>query len=103
MNTITGTIDQFIGADGESRDWTVKLNETDITDAGAIDGLGGVGDTVVGTVWTIGGTAADKDGEWSGTMREQGTDGVPGAATGTFHSTYGTAGAMVGAFGANKQ
>ncbi len=102
-NTISGTIDQFVGADGESRDWTVKLNETDSTDGGLIDGLGGAGGTAVGTVWTIGDDAADKSGSWSGNLREQGTDGVPQVATGTFDSTYGTAGKMVGAFGANEQ
>ncbi len=102
-NTISGTIDQFVGADGESRDWSVKLNETDITDAGVIDGLGGPDDTQVGTVWTIGDKAAAKSGLWSGALREQGDDNVPQAATGAFYSEYGPAGKMVGAFGANKQ
>ena len=102
-NTISGTIDNFVGADGESRDWSVKLNETDITDAGVIDGLGGAGDTAVGTVWTIGGEAAAKSGSWSGNLREMGDNNVPDVATGTFHTQYGHGNSMVGAFGANAE
>ena len=99
-NAITGTIDNFIGADGQSRDWEVDLRGSPIADTG------GIGDTTDGTVWTIGGTASAADGQWSGTLRSNGTDGVPQVATGTFYSTYGTAGGegrMIGAFGANKQ
>ena len=99
---ITGTINNFVGGDGESRDWSVELK------AAAIAGDGGIARTGANqtdndTVWTIGGTAASASGEWSGNLREEGTDGVPKAATGTFYSEYGTAGRMVGAFGANKQ
>ena len=97
-NEVTGTIDNFIGADGEMRDWSVKLNEGAATDAGVISGP--ADDQ---TVWTIGDNAADASGSWSGNFREQGDDGVPEAATGTFYSEYGTAGRMVGAFGANEQ
>ena len=94
---ITGTIDQFIGADGESRDWSVKLNGSAIADGG------GIGAATDGTEWTIGGTAADDSGIWTGSLQENGDDGVPEIATGTFYTQYGTAGKMVGAFGANKQ
>ena len=100
--TISGTIDMFMGADGESRGWMVELKETDISSAGVIDGTDA--DTApVGTVWTIGEKAAKTSGEWSGALQELGTDGVPKVATGTFDAWYGTAGRMVGAFGANKQ
>ena len=102
-NAITGTIDQFIGADGMARDWSVKLNGSPITNTG---GIGEAGDTTAGnamTEWTIGGTAADDAGTWTGNLRNNGDDGVPKVATGTFYSEYGTAGKMVGAFGANKQ
>ena len=44
-------------------------------------------------------TAAD--GEWSGMPHDDGDDGVPRVATGTFCSTYDTTGCTVGAFGAN--
>ncbi len=94
---ISGTIDQFIGADGEARNWSVDLMGSPITDTGEI------GDTTSGTRWTIDGTAARLSGQWSGALREQGTDGVPNVATGTFHSWYANTGRMVGAFGANKQ
>ena len=106
-HTISGTISNFMGADGMARDWSVKLNETDISDAGVIDGLGGdANDEQVGTVWTIGETAGGTTGQWSGNLHEEGDDGVPAIATGTFHSTYGHGGndgVMVGAFGANKE
>ena len=94
---ITGTIDEFIGADGESRDWSVKLNGSTIGDTGLI------GDSSGGTEWTIGGNAADDSGQWTGNLRNNGDDGVPKVATGTFYSEYGTAGKMVGGFGATKQ
>ena len=99
---ITGTIDMFIGADGESRDWSVKLNGSDIGDDGGI-GNAGDGTDNVATVWTIGGAAADASGNWTGTLRNNGTDLVPQVATGTFYSEYNGAGRMVGAFGVNKQ
>ena len=37
-DTITGTIDQFMGADGQSRNWSVELKESVIADGGAISG-----------------------------------------------------------------
>ena len=102
---ITGTIDEFIGADGASRDWSVTLNASTVSDTGGIAGdpeTAGNTDNQM-TVWTIGDTAADAGGQWSGDLREQGDDGVPAIATGTFHSIYGTSGSMVGAFGANEE
>ena len=97
-HTISGTIDDFTGADGESRDWSVELKEATVADGGAI-----AGPATEGTVWTRGETAADASGTWSGALREQGDDGVPDIATGTFHSEYGRDGRMVGAFGANTE
>ena len=116
---VTGTIDQFIGADGESRDWTVELKKSALFDDGAMigdpDRTGivltsppGTDDVAQETVWTVGGTAAAAAGEWDGALKdtaatETDVSGVPKIATGTFYSTYGTAGRMVGAFGADKQ
>ena len=100
-NAITGTIDNFIGADGESRDWQVELKGSPIADTGGIGAAGG--SAAAETVWTIGGDAADAGGAWTGTLRNNGTDGVPRVATGTFDSTYDQGGKMVGAFGATKQ
>ena len=100
---ITGTIDQFVGADGASRDWSVKLNGSQISDIGLIGDASPTPDDVT-TTWTIDGTAAAAAGNWTGSLRENGDDdGVPAVATGTFYSEYGTVGRMVGAFGANKQ
>ncbi len=101
---ITGMLDMFVGADGQSRDWEVKLNGSAIADTG---GIGDASDATDGngpeTVWTIGDMAAEAEGSWTGTLRDNGVDLVPQVATGTFYSEYGTAGKMVGAFGANKQ
>ena len=118
VHKISGTIDSFIGADGQPRaDWSVKLNESvvasaaatgvavgDIAGALAADGTASTTDTgPQETVWTIDGEAADAAGQWSGNLQEAGDDNVPKVAVGTFHSQYGTAGEMVGAFGANVQ
>ncbi len=103
--TISGTIDNFMGADGMARDWSVELKEAVITAATPIATLTrtGADQTDNDTVWTIGGVDAAASGEWSGSLRNQGDDGVPQVATGTFYTEYGTAGKMVGAFGANEQ
>ena len=96
---ITGMIDNFMGADGMPRDWSVKLNGSPIGDDGEIGAA--AGGTAM-TVWTIGEDAAKADGSWTGTLYENKND-VPQVATGTFNAEYGTAGSMVGAFGANEQ
>ncbi|MYA97900.1 MAG: hypothetical protein F4X91_16010 [Nitrospinae bacterium] len=103
-HTIEGTVSNFVGGDGEARDWSVALNSSTVADAGAIAG-DPEDSTDTGpqmTVWTIGGNAADAAGQWSGDLREEGDDGVPGIATGTFYAEFGRDGKMVGAFGANK-
>ena len=103
---ISGTIDMFMGADGMPRDWEVKLNASDIGDDGGIGNAGDGTDPVM-TVWTIDGTAGVDGGSWTGSLQNNGADGVPKVATGTFYSTYGGAGEgegrMVGGFGANRQ
>ena len=101
-DTITGTIDNFVGADGQSRNWSVELMEQGVGDTGTILGDDGTGEAKM-TKWTIDGTAAVAAGQWSGSLKDNGDDDVPRVATGTFYSTYGTAGKMVGAFGANKE
>ena len=97
-NAVTGTIDNFIGADGEARDWSVELKGSTIQDTGVMSHA-----TFNGTVWTIGGTAAAASGEWDGRLYDNGNDGVPKVAVGTFYSTYGPDGKIVGAFGANLE
>ena len=88
---VSGRIDQFTGADGESREWTVDLLEVKGVDSTTIaDGM---------TQWTIGEKAADKAGSWKGELENM-KDGRPSVATGTFYATYGSEGAMAGGFGA---
>ena len=102
---ISGTIDMFMGADGESRNWSVELMEQGIGATGTILGDDGTGDAKM-TKWTIDGTAGAAAGQWSGSLQDNGDDGVPKVGTGTFHSTYGqngNDGRMVGAFGVTKQ
>ena len=102
-NSITGTIDNFTGADDMSRDdWSVELKEATVAATGGITRIG-ADQTDNDTVWTIGDTAAAASGEWSGTLYDNGDDGVPKVGTGTFYSTFGQDGKMVGAFGVNKQ
>ena len=98
---ISGTIDNFMGADGMARDWSVKLNGSQIGDTGEIGNASA--STGVDTVWTIDGKAAAKSGNWTGTLRNNGADLVPQVATGTFYTEYGRSGRMVGAFGVTKQ
>jgi hypothetical protein len=92
-NSITGTIDRFMGADGEARNWSVELKEA------AVAATGGITRTADNdTVWTIDGTAAAASGEWSGALKDNGDDGVPKVGTGTFYSGFSTGGKMGGAF-----
>ena len=107
-HSISGTIDQFVGADGESRDWSVALSASVVSGAGVI--AGDPDDSTdtdpQNTVWTIGGMEGDASGQWSGNLHEEGDDGVPAIGIGTFSSIYGqdgNDGRMVGAFGVNKQ
>ena len=97
-NSITGTIDSFMGADGMSRAWSVELKEAVVAATGGITRV-----DANDTVWTINGTAAEASGEWPGDLMDNGDDNIPKVATGTFHSMYGNDGTMVGAFGANVQ
>ncbi len=101
-NSITGTIDQFMGADGMSRDWSVELKEAAVAPTGGITRTGTDQDGN-DTVWTMGGTAAAASGEWAGTLYDNDDGGIPKVGTGTFYSEFSTAGKMVGAFGVNKQ
>ena len=106
-NMISGTIDDFMGADGMSRNWSVELMEQGVSTTGTIlgdDGTGTVGTDEEKTKWTVDGTAADAAGQWSGTLYDNDDDsGVPQVATGTFYSEFGRDGKMVGAFGAKEE
>ena len=97
---VSGTVDRFVGADGKSRDWSVALSKSTVSDTGGING----GEAKGTTVWTIGETAGADSGEWSGGLFENDSvSKVPQVATGTFHSTHGAGARMVGAFGAKAE
>ena len=59
---ITGTIDNFMGDDGESRDWSIELMEQGVGAGGIILGDDGTG-TAKQTKWTIGGDSAPAGGQ----------------------------------------
>ena len=100
-NMIKGKIDNFMGETDGMSSWSVELMEQGVGDTGTILGDDGTGAPKM-TKWTIGEDTDTARGSWTGSLRENGDDGVPGIATGTFYSEYGTAGRMVGAFGAKK-
>ena len=52
-DTITGTINNFMGSDGMSRDWSVALKENSIGNTGIIAPSSGI----IMTTWTMGGSA----------------------------------------------
>lgn len=103
-NMISGTIDNFMGADGMARAWSVELKDQAVSDTWLIagDGTSGNTDRQI-TMWTIGGTDGDASGEWNGQLYNNGDDGVPMTAAGTFYTEFGQGNRMVGAFGANLQ
>ena len=108
--TISGMVDNFM-ADGEMMDWTVSLEETVLSDAGAFNTeTDATGDTASNSVvWTINKEKAPRDGSWSGNLYDQGSNNEPQAATGMFTAVYKegsnnhTIGHMVGAFGAHNE
>ncbi len=100
--SIKGTIDNFIGGDSMSRDWSVALKEVNFADLGAIPVFVSAGNDK--TAWTVNGTAAADSGRWSGSYFEQdSSSGVPQVVTGTFYTTYDRVGRMLGAFGTNLE
>ena len=104
---ISGQLTDFM-ANGESMDWSVSLNvgETDnITDSGITAGT---------TTWTVGDTADDPQGIWSGNFyKSNGAASneedaqAPAAVTGVFTAMYDVGGLnigqMAGAFGAELE
>ena len=93
---ISGMIDNFMDADGESLDWTVTLKKADIT---ANNGMFASGAN--GTVWSMGDAKSDASGSWDGGLSGGANTEAPTAAGGVFTSEYGNVGRMAGAFGAS--
>ena len=103
-NSVTGTLDNFMGADGMSRDWSVEMMKQTVATNGGFDGTDGRGDGGASkTKWTIDGTAGSASGLWRGKFKEPRDDLVPTVGFGTFHSSFGVDGRMVGAFGVNLE
>ena len=105
---VSGMVDDFTGADGQSRDWSVKLNETISGSSGFGKGSGSTGSWT--TEWTIGGEAAGRaavaNGEWGGRFYDPDADrgGLPKVATGWFYSEHADKAAkIVGGFGTDVQ
>ena len=98
---IEGTIDNFMGSDGMSRNWSVALKEGSIGYAGNFPTE--IGSRLPKTTWSIGGTAAGEAGQGKGNLYKQNDGGVPTVGTGMFHSEFDNAGRMVGAFGVNLE
>ena len=94
--SVTGTIDNFMGADGMSRDWSVEMMKQTVTSGGRTS-------SASKTKWTIDGTAGSASGQWFVNLKDNGDDGVPKSGFGRFHSTFGVGGRMAGAFGVNKE
>lgn len=97
---LEGEITDFM-VGGESRNWSVKLNEQ------AIDATGTVAASTGSTVWTIDGVKATAGGGWQAQMYDQGADigtidQQPNGVTGGFQAVFGADGNMTGAFAAEK-
>ncbi len=100
---ISGTIDNFMGADGMPRMWSVELMKTPEaenldTDTGVISG-GKV-------IWTMDGAKGGEAGEWQVSAYGSAADSTddPSAVAGAFKAEHETnRGRMIGAFGAEKQ
>ena len=99
---LSGKIENFKGADGESRDWTVTLNSTPFSATGALTPSDGAKENT--TVWTMGDVTGDAGSEWVANMYDPGAGpSAPSTVVGAFEATHGTVGAMIGAFGAEKE
>ena len=114
-HSVTGMIDNFTGADGMARDWSVELLKSNAVrvEASATSPLNAgeyLGGFVGGkTVWTVGGQAGAKEGGWFGNFYNNGANATtdagkaPNAVVGTFGAEYGARGKMVGGFGATRE
>ncbi len=114
---ISGELTDFMSG-GEEMDWAVALNAGD-GDGDASNGVANITDdgisngTPPSTVWTMGGTADDPRGAWSGNFygpnsaTAESTTATPAAVIGTFTAMYQVGGLeigqMIGAFGAEEE
>ena len=93
LNTLTGTIDNFVLQHGEVNEWSVNLQETPDPATGNIDGGGTASGMAQG-----GGDA----GTWNATFHGPTTDDTqPHSVVGEFNANFGN-GFVAGGFGARK-
>ena len=108
-HSVTGMIDNFTGADGMARDWSVELKKSSAVQTTATSGTDFIGNITGGkTVWTVNGEAAAQAGGWFGRLHNNGANvtnagDAPNTVVGNFSADYGGAGKIVGAFGATRQ
>ena len=101
--TVSGTINNFVAADGRALNWSVQLQQSNIHPTNLPGSIPERGGTEQQTVWTMGGTAAPAAGRWNGRLLDQPTGvNIPKAIMGQFYSEYNTYGKIVGGFGANR-
>ena len=101
--TVSGTINNFVAADGRALNWSVQLQQSNIHPTNLPGSIPERGGTEQQTVWTMGGTAAPAAGRWNGRLLDQPTGAnIPKTVIGKFYSEYNTYGKMVGGFGANR-
>jgi len=93
--SLEGTIDGFKGADGEDRNWSVKLSSADgDSNDQAFQG---------GTVWTLNGIkGTERANHWNADSYGGTADKTPAAIMGDFKALHQGA-AMIGVFGTEKQ
>ena len=105
-DTISGTVDEFKGADGLSRNWSVELEKSDFDSHpqfGTLARTVNVPGSWPKTVWTVDGISATAAGGWYGEFYDSGNDGVPKVMMGQIRARWGKEGRMWGAFGANRE
>ncbi len=104
--SMTGMIDNFMGADNMLRDWEVELRKMELDD------IGGTKDAPTDpmatpgmTVWAMGGVKDGPAGEWKAQLHGQSSTNrgaIPSNVAGAFEAEHGPFGRMIGAFGAEK-
>ncbi|MYA88093.1 MAG: hypothetical protein F4X97_06520 [Boseongicola sp. SB0662_bin_57] len=103
--TISGTIDNFHGSDGEMREgWSIDLVSKTVGTDGAFTNTSGEANSGK-TVWNMGDSKAGASGEWVGNLYQKhglstAATSAPTAASGAFEARYNNVGSMIGVFGA---
>ncbi len=99
LNTITGTISDFVLSGGEANGWSVALRGTRATGANTFTGTASGG--VAGSMGSLSGTYHGPTPETTSTG-DGSTRVAPGSVVGEFNSVFSN-GSVAGGFGARKQ